>query len=210
MEKVDFKKKYRSLYQPSADIVKLIDVPAMRFITIDGHGNPENSKDFQDGLEALYALAYAVKMVFKKIDPPPGYYDYTVPPLEGLWWVVDMEKFTRARKSDWRWKLMIRQPDFVTEHLIYELIAEIIPKKDNPSLQQIKYEIFDEGLSAQIMHVGPYVEEIRTITKINEFNQAHGYVINGKHHEIYLGDPRRAEPDKLKTVIRYPVKKQPH
>jgi len=208
MDKVDFKKKYRSLYYPTADVVKMVDVPPMQFITVDGHGNPKNSKQFQDGLEALYALAFAVKMLFKKMEPPDGYYDYIVPPLEGLWWVADLEKFTRARKSEWQWKLMIRQPEFVSESLIRELLAEIIAKKDNPSLRHIKHEIFHEGLSVQILHIGPYREESKTITKINEFNQTQGLVINGKHHEIYLGDPRRSEPDKLKTVIRYPVKPQ--
>ena len=202
MPKIDLKKELKHLYQPTAKEVAVVDVPEMNFLMIDGAGDPNTSQEYQDAIEALYAVAYTLKYMVKKRDPQA---DYVIPPLEGLWWADEMDAFSMEDKDAWKWTAMIMQPEVVTRELVEEAIQEVERKKDPPALPKIRFESYPEGLSVQIMHIGPYSEEAPTIQKLHAFAQQNGYQLRGKHHEIYLSDPRRTAPDRLKTVIRQPV-----
>jgi len=202
MPKVDFKKQLKHLYQPSAKVVSVVDVPQMNFLMIDGQGDPNTSQEYQEAIAALYTISYQLKFTIKQLDPE---LDYVVPPLEGLWWAEEMEAFSLGHKDDWQWTAMILAPDQVTQDLFEEAIVEVQRKKDLPGLVRLRLERYHEGLSVQIMHIGPYAEEAPTIEKLHAFAREEGYRLRGKHHEIYLSDPRRTAPDKIKTVIRQPV-----
>ncbi|MFW9944107.1 MAG: GyrI-like domain-containing protein [Candidatus Sifarchaeia archaeon] len=201
MEKVDFKKELKHLYRPSPKVPVVVDVPKMNFLMVDGRGNPNTSKEYRDAIEVLYGLSYPVKFAFKKA----GILDYTVMPLEGLWWVEGSEEFDPDKKENWQWTSMIMQPDLVTDDLVVETIDYVKEKKDLAALSKIRLESFHERLSVQIMHIGPWSAEAPTIQRLHDFAEEQGYTLRGKHHEIYLGDPRRTAPEKLKTVIRQPV-----
>ena len=203
MDKMDFKKEFKELYFPSVREVSLVDVPEMNFAMIDGEGDPNTSQDFQGAMQAIYAISYTAKFILKKEQVGP---DYVVPPAEGLWWADDMAAFSAEDKGAWKWTLMIMQPKYVTKDVFSRVVAELEEKKDLPALAKARFESFKEGLSAQIMHIGPYAAEAPTIAKLHAFIEENGYAFNGKHHEIYMGDPRRTKPEKLKTVIRQPVK----
>jgi hypothetical protein len=203
MTKLDLKKELKHLYQPSAKEVVLVDVPAMNFLMIDGKGDPVTSQAFQDAMETLYGMAYGIKFGMKQQGLGP---DFTVMAVEGLWWIAGREDFDMEARDDWLWTLMIMQPDHVTRDIVDQAAADLKAKKDPPALADLRFEPFHEGLSAQIMHIGPYAEEVPTIRKIHEFIGEQGYQPRGKHHEIYLGDPRRTAPERLKTVLRQPVK----
>jgi hypothetical protein len=169
---------------------------------VDGHGNPNTDQDYKDAVEALYAVAYKVKFASKReLDR-----DYVVPPLEGLWWAQDMGSFVARTKSEWDWTMMIMQPDWITLQMVETAKQQAAKSKDLPALTGLRLESYNEGLAVQIMHVGPYDDEAPTIARLHgEFLPANGLVEAGKHHEIYLSDPRRTAPEKLKTVIRQPV-----
>jgi hypothetical protein len=204
MSKIDFKKELKHLYRPSAKEFVVVDVPPMKFLMVDGHGDPNTAQEYQDAVEALYAVSYKLKFVSKKGLGK----DYVVPPLEGLWWAEDMEAFTAARdKSAWDWTMMIMQPEWITHEMVEEAVKQV-EKKDLPALSKLRLETHHEGLSAQILHIGSYDDEGPTIARLhNEFMPENGYEEAGKHHEIYLSDPRKVAPDKLKTVLRQPVRK---
>ena len=201
MAKRDFKKELKHLYGPSKKEFSVVDVPPMNFLMIDGHGDPNGNPAFQEGMEALYGMAYTIKFALK----PQGI-EYVVPPSEGLWWMEDMSEFSQETKDRWQWTLMIMQPDEVTREIVDAAQGELARKKDPPALSRLRYERYHEGLSVQIMYLGAYADEDPTIARMHEFIRENGYDFNGKHHEIYLGDPRRTAPEKLKTVIRQPVK----
>jgi len=204
MSKVDFKKEHKELYAPPKKFV-IVDVPEMQFLMVDGHGDPNVAQDYQDAVEALYALAYKIKFASKK---QLGQ-DYVVPPLEGLWWAEDMDAFSSARdKSKWDWTMMIMTPGWITSEIFADAI-ELVRKGKNPAaLDKVRLESYHEGLSVQIMHIGSFDDEGPTLMKMHsDFIPENGYVENGKHHEIYLSDPRRITPEKLKTVLRQPVRK---
>ena len=205
MEKINYKKELRHLYQPSAKEVEVIDVPQMNFLMIEGEGDPNTSKAFQDAVEALYSLAYTLKFMVKK--GAVGI-DYGVMPLEGLWWVDDMTQFSIEKKNEWKWTLMIMQPEVVTKELFKEAVKEVRKKKNPVALTNIRFESFSEGKAAQILYIGPFFEEGPTIERIHTFIAENGYVLSGKHHEIYLSDMRKTAPEKLKTIIRQPMAKQ--
>lgn len=202
MFKIDWKKELKHLYRPSARAPVAVDVPAMNFLMIDGAGDPNTAQEYQQAVEALYAVAYALKFMVKK---GPAAVDYGVMPLEGLWWVDDMRQFSVDDKGVWQWTMMIMQPEHVTETLLEEALEQVRVKKDPAALARMRFESYHEGLSAQIMHVGPYAAEAPTIEKIHRFIAENGYQLRGKHHEIYLGDPRRTAPERLKTIIRQPM-----
>lgn len=202
MSKIDLKKELKHLYLPSAKEVVLLDVPRMNFIMIDGQGDPNTSQTFKEAVNALYGLAYSVKFALKKQGIEP---DYTVMPLEGLWWTAGGNMLDITNKDDWEWTLMIMQPDHITAEMIGQAKAELKAKKDPPALGKVRFEAFHEGLSAQIMHIGPYVEEKPTIEKLHRFAEEQGYRPRGKHHELYIGDPNRNRPERLKTVLRQPL-----
>lgn len=201
MEKVDFKKTLKHLYAPKKKF-EIVDVPEMQFIRVDGHGDPNTSQEYADAVEALYAVAYKMKFISKKQLEK----DYTVPPLEGLWWAEDMDTFVSRDKSAWDWTMMIMVPDWITDEIFAAAVDEVRKKKDPTSLDKVRLEKYAEGLSVQIMHIGSYDNEAPTIAALhNEFLPENGLTENGHHHEIYLSDPRRVAPEKLKTVLRQPV-----
>lgn len=195
------------LYKPSAKKVEPVEVPRMNFLMVDGTGDPNTSQDYRDAVEALYALSYALKFALKKAEGA----DYKVAPLEGLWWSDDMAQFSVERKGDWRWTMMIAQPAVVTQAWVDKTLDEVKRKKSLPALARVRFTAWHEGTAAQIMHIGPYATEGPTIQKLHDFIHAEGYTFDGhvqKHHEIYLGDPRRTAPAKLKTVIRQAMVKR--
>jgi hypothetical protein len=149
----------------------------------------------------LYGVSYPLKFGLKKA----GILDYTVMPLEGLWWVEGSEEFDPDKKGNWQWTSMIMQPEQVTPDLVANTLEDVREKKDFTSISKIRLGSYDEGVSVQIMHIGPWSEEAPTIQRLHDFAKEQGYRLRGKHHEIYLGDPRRTAPEKLKTVIRQPV-----
>ena len=202
MAKIDYKKELKSLFKPSTKSVEIVEVPQMNFLMIDGKGDPNTSPEYKDAVEALYGVAYALKFMVKKGDLA---IDYGVLPLEGLWWVDDMSQFSVEKKGDWKWTMMIMQPDVVTPRLFYEAFEQVKKKKDSEALQKIRFESFSEGKAAQIMHIGPFTEERPTIEKVHAFIEKQGCERRGKHHEIYLSDIRRAAPEKWRTIIRQPV-----
>ncbi len=199
--KIDFKRELRELYAPALE-PSLVDVPELAFLMIDGHGDPNTVPEYVKAIEALYAVAYTAKFELKRA---PDGIDYGVMPLEGLWWVPDMSKFTTEDKSAWNWTMMIMQPDQVTTEVFEEARAKATKKKSRDAIGQVRLERFAEGLAAQIMHIGPYAAEGPTIQRLHAFTAEQGYERAGKHHEVYLSDPRRASPDKMKTIVRQPV-----
>lgn len=206
--KIDLRRQLGHLYNPSAKDIAVVDVPAMRCLMIDGMGNPNTSQEYQQAVEALYGVAYALKFLLKKDQGA----DYTVMPLEGLWWAPDMAEFSAERKEAWQWTMLIAQPEAVTEALFERAREQVRRKKDSPALAKMRLETFHEGLAAQVMYIGPYAAEGPTIARLHAFIHGQGCTFDGrrqKHHEIYLSDPRRAAPDKLKTVIRQPMARQP-
>lgn len=204
MSKIDLKKTLKHLYNPSVKEFSIVDVPEMTFLMIDGMGDPNTSKEYLSAIETLYILSYTLKFMIKK---GKSAIDYTVMPLEGLWWMDDMSQFSAENKALWKWTAMILQPDYVTKDLLDVAVKAVEKKKNPPSLSKIRFEQFHEGLSVQIMHIGPYSAEAPTIEKMHHFIKEKSYQLHGKHHEIYLSDPRKTSPDKLKTVLRQPVRK---
>ncbi len=205
MEKVDFKKIHKHLYAPSPKDFVTVDVPAMNFLMIDGHGDPNTAQEYADAVAALYAVAYKIKFAVKKA----AQIDYVVPPLEGLWWAEEMDTFTQRRdKSAWDWTMMIMTPEWFTPDLYEKAVAEVAANKDLPALPKLRLERYHEGLSAQIMHIGSYDDEGPVLARLhNEWLPQNGYVENGKHHEIYLSDPRKVAPEKMKTILRQPIRR---
>lgn len=200
MVKLDLKKTLKHLYGPSAKEAVEINVPTMNFIMIDGKGDPNTAKEYREAIEALYQLSYALKFKVKK----ELEIDYGVMPLEGLWWVANMEDFSADDKDAWLWTMMIMQPEMVGNELVTEAMTEVRKKKAPAALDKARFEEFDEGWAVQIMHIGPYAAEAPTIERLHGWIAEHGYTRRGKHHEIYLSDPRRSAPEKLKTIIRQP------
>jgi hypothetical protein len=186
------------LYRASAKEASIVDVPAMRFLMVDGTGNPNEPGDFQDAIQALYSLSYGAKFMLKKQG-----IEFKVSPLEGLWGSAG--GLDPNQKTDWKWTAMIMQPAEVTPSVLEKVTAEALRKKPLPALSRVRLEDFREGLAAQVMHLGPYSAEAPTITRLHEFIAKQGYRPVGKHHEIYLGDPRRSAPERLKTLIRQPI-----
>ncbi len=201
MKKIDFKKELKHLYRPTTKKIDIVDVPAMNFLMIDGKGDPNTAKEYTDAIEALYSVSYTLKFMVKK----SLNVDYGVLPLEGLWWADDMTHFVAGNKDEWKWTTMIMQPEYVIKEYVDKALEEVQKKKDLASLPKIRFSILNEGLSAQTMYVGPYADEGPMIEKIHNFIKENGHELRGKHHEIYLTDPSRSKPEKLKTIIRQPL-----
>lgn len=194
-----------TLYKPSAGTPEILDVPEMHFLMIDGTGDPRTSVIYKEAIEALYALSYTLKFALKKATG----FEYRVYPLEGLWWLEDMARFDPEHRQDWRWTMMIAQPPQVTASWLQTALEDVRRRKDPPGLGRVRFESFREGRCAQIMYVGPYASEGPTIQKLHAFIREHGGQFDGrvhKHHEIYLSDPSRSAPEKLKTIIRQPFR----
>jgi len=201
MEKIDLKKQLKHLYNPSKKLITVVDVPRMNFLMIDGQGDPNTSAAYKNAVEALFSVSYEIKFMVKKGETAV---DYTVMPLEGLWWADDMSKFSVEDKDSWKWTSMIMQPEYVTEELFNEARIKVEQKKGLSTLSDLRFESFHEGQAAHIMYIGPYADEGPTIAAIHNFIKEQGHDLSGKHHEIYLSDFRRTAPEKLKTVIRQP------
>ena len=213
MEKLELKKDLKYLYLPSAKQIEMVEVPEMNFLMIDGAVEPGmapgTSPLYQEAISALYGAAYTLKFMAKKRTSNPV--DYPVMALEGLWWVED-GSFDIKVKDNWFYTMMVMKPDLVTPEMFAEALAQLSKKKgDQPTFSRLRLERFKEGLCVQTMHIGPYATEPETVERMRGFMQANGLQdqvgLGGKHHEIYLGDPRKADPARLRTVLRHPVKK---
>lgn len=200
MSKLDLKKEYKGLYQPSAREIIEVDVPTFSYLMVDGEGDPNTASAYARAVKALFATSYAAKFLVKK---GPQAVDYTVMPLEGLWWADDPAIFLSGERSHWKWTMMIVQPACVSSDIIEAAIAQA-RRKGIAAVEQLRFERFTEGRCAQVLHIGPFSEEGPTIERLHDFIQARGELA-GKHHEIYLSDIRRADPQKWKTVIRQPM-----
>ncbi|TDC43292.1 GyrI-like domain-containing protein [Micromonospora sp. KC213] len=200
--KSDIKRDRKDLYGPRAGSFQLVDVPELPFLMIDGKGDPNTSPSYQDAVTALYALSYALKFASKS---QLGR-DYVVAPLEGLWSADDPTVFVTRAKGDWRWTMLITQPEWITAAMVDEAIRLTATKKGLPAVDQVRFERYAEGLAVQVLHVGSYDDEGPVLVRLHhEFMPANGLTFNGPHHEIYLSDPRRTEPAKLRTILRQPV-----
>jgi hypothetical protein len=202
MDKIDLKKELKNLYKSSSKEVVAVDVPAMNFLLIDGQGNPGTSPEYMAAIEALFSVSYALKFMVKKGKSV----DYGVLPLEGLWWVDDMTRFSVERKDEWKWTSMVMQPKYVSADDVNLAIEQVKKKKNLAALPKLRFTSFHEGPAAQIMHIGPYSAEGPNVAKIHAFILNIGHTLSGKHHEIYLNNPTKTAPAKLKTILRQPTK----
>ncbi|MBK9169472.1 MAG: GyrI-like domain-containing protein [Bryobacterales bacterium] len=201
MQKIDLKKELKHLYQPSAREVVQVEVPAFQFLMIDGEGDPNTSRTYAEAVEALFSVSYTAKFMVKK---GARGIDYVVMPLEGLWWSDDMSAFITNDRSQWKWTMMIVQPEFVEVEVIESAITEVRRKRQLSAVDRLRIESFTEGLAAQTLHIGPFSEEGATIQRVHDFIHARSELA-GKHHEVYLSDIRRADPARWKTIIRQPM-----
>lgn len=201
MEKIDYKKELKEFYSAKSE-PKIVKVSNLKYITAAGEGNPNTSESFKRCTEALFGIAYTIKFMIKKGETSLDPIDFTVMPLEGQWWAEDMETFLTRDKDSWKWKIMILMPEFVTEKIFSDAKEKLKIKKNPIALSSVAFEKIEDGLSAQIMHIGPFDNEGPTIEKLHKFIEESGYKIKGFHREIYLSDFRKAAPEKLKTIIR--------
>ena len=197
---LDLKQELLGLYKATSK-PKVVTVPALTFLSVDGAGDPNTSADFADAMAALYAVSYGLKFTIKRRTPS---LDYKVMPLEGLWWADDPAAFIKGTRDNWRWTAMILQPAVVTAPLVTEAIAAAARKRSSAALERLRFEPFAEGMAAQLLHTGPYAGEGPNIERLHQFIFEQGGQLTGMHHEIYLGDPRRAKPEKLRTILRQP------
>ncbi len=205
----DFKKEYRDLYQPKTR-PSIVEVPPMRFITVEGSGDPnEEGGAYKHALELLYGVAYTLKMSYKTDHAIEGFFQYVVPPLEGFWWQDGVYGVDYADKSLFNWISAIRVPDFVGD-ADFDWAIRVATTKKGLDFSTVRLIEIDEGLCVQCMHIGPYDDEPSTVAAMHEFAESQGYVPDfsnvRRHHEIYLSDPRKANPAKLKTVVRHPIR----
>jgi hypothetical protein len=203
MDKIDFKKTLKALYAPPAGRFVEIDVPKMRFVMVDGEGNPNTAAAYRTAVEWLFSTSYALKFAAKAQLGK----DYAVMPLEGLWWADDPAAFVARDKDAWKWTAMIMAPDFI-DAAMFDAAAAKSAKKLGKAPPSLRLEAYEEGLSLQTLHVGSYDDEAPVLARLHdEIMPAQGLTFNGHHHEIYLSDPRRTEPAKLRTVLRQPVRR---
>jgi len=213
MGKMDYKKVYKDLYMPKTKPA-VIEVPEMTFIMVDGKGNPNTSQEYKEAMEVLYGLSWSIKMSKMSGMKPEGYFEYVMPPLEGLWWTQG-EPFDGIHVKDkdkFLWTAMIRQPEFVTQEVFEQAKETFAKKKPNVDTSKARLVFWAEGLCMQVMHLGSYDDEPVTIQKLEAFVSESGYVCDisddRQHHEIYLNNPDKTAPEHLKTVIRHPIRKK--
>jgi hypothetical protein len=204
MDKLDLRKQLRSLYTPSAREFSLIEIPPLQYLMVDGHGDPAVVPEYTDAVQTLYSLSYTLKFLLKKTLGQ----DYTVMGLEGLWWMPDMRDFSLERRADWDWTMMILQPDFVTPVLMETAKTQAVAKGKAPLAGKTRLATLTEAACVQIMFFGPYVDEAPVIARMHNWIHEHGFTPVGKHHEIYLSDPRKVAPEKNKTILRQPIQKE--
>jgi hypothetical protein len=201
MTRIDLKKDLRQFYTASADEIALVEVPPLRYLMAAGQGDPNTAPAFQQAAQTLFRLSFALKFRLKKEQG----LDFTVMPLEGLWDADDLTAYAEDRRDQWKWTLMILQPDLVTPDMVAAARNAAQAQKNTPPLYDTTFARHTDGESAQILHMGPYSEEAATIARLHGFIKEKGYHLGGRHHEIYLSDPRRTAPEKLKTIIRQPI-----
>ncbi len=207
----DYKKEYKEFYMPPKKPT-IVEVPKMNYLAVRGQGNPnEEDGQYKQSIGLLYGIAYTLKMSYKGSYKIDGYFEYVVPPLEGFWWQDGVEGIDYRRKEDFNFISLIRLPDFITKKDFDWAITEATKKKKQ-DFSQVEFLTYDEGLCVQCMHIGSYDDEPQTLEKMNQLISELGYqtdITNERfHHEIYLSDPRKCQVDKLKTVIRHPIKKK--
>jgi len=207
---IDYKKEYKDLYLPKTKPM-IVEIPEMNFVSVEGKGDPNDKNgEYPKAMQILYSVQFTIKMSKMGNNKLNGYFDYVVPPLEGLWWFNNNEKFPPKNKSEYNWISLIRLPEFVDKN-IFKWACDEVLKKKNIETKNAKYLKLKEGLCVQCMHIGSYDDEPKTLKLIDEFIEENNLIndINDKrrHHEIYLSDPRKTEVGKLKTVLRIPVKK---
>ena len=209
MKKLDLRRKYKHLYQPSAGKVDVVEVPELSFVMLDGRiekgHSPGDSPAFLEAIQALFGISYTLKFQSKlrKKDA----IDYPVMSLEALWWVED-GRFEISKPDNWCWRAMMMQPEHITADMFAEALAQLRRKKPSPALDRLRLDRYCEGQCIQTLHIGPYSAEPATVERMRAFAQENGYLIANQHHEIYIGDPRRSAPDKLKTVLRHQAEKR--
>lgn len=207
----DFKKEYKELYGPKKK-PEIVDVPKANFIAVKGKGNPnKEGGEYSKAIEALYAVAYTLRMSYKTDYNIEGFFEYVVPPLEGFWWQENLKGYDMNRKDDFLWISFIRLPDFI-EKKDFDWALKTASDKKKMDLSMVEFMTFEEGLCVQILHIGPYDEEYKSVALMEEFIKQNGYEYDfsdtRRHHEIYLSDPRKTSAEKLKTIVRHPIRKK--
>jgi hypothetical protein len=204
MSKIDLRKEHKSLYNTGVKALQphMVHAPPIQYLMVDGQGDPNTSEQFQQAVSALYPVAYGVKFACKEQGR-----DFGVMPLEGLWWSDPPEAFASTAKADWFWTVMIMQPGFVTQAMVGDALNQAVEKGKIEAgvAAGLRLETLEEADAGQILHIGPYADEAPTIKTMHEFIETAGFRLRGKHHEIYMSDPRRVAPEKMKTIIRHPV-----
>jgi hypothetical protein len=198
---IDLRRDLRALYSATRTPA-FVDVPDLPFLMVDGHGDPNTAPAYTGAVQAIYSIAYTIRFALKRRPDPV---DAPVMPLEGLWWTPDMSTFSTEDKSAWDWTMMITVPELVTAEVVEDARAAAARKRPGALLDAVRLERFAEGCCAQVLHIGPYSAEGPTVAALHAFIAENGYALAGKHHEIYLGDPRRSAPDTLRTIVRQPV-----
>lgn len=207
----DFKKEFKQYYQPKNQ-PEIVQIPTFNFLAIEGKGNP-NQEDgaYKTAVGKLYMVAYALRMSYKTDYRIPGYFEYVVPPLEGFWWQGDLKGYDIHRKDDFNWVSCLRLPDFIRAEDVEWAKNKVLEKKKT-DCSNLKFMTLEEGLCVQMMHIGPYDSEIVSVKQMESFIEEQGYMHDfsqsRRHHEIYLSDPNKVKAEKLKTVLRHPVKKK--
>ncbi|MDJ1370459.1 hypothetical protein C7K25_03565 [Gulosibacter molinativorax] len=204
MDNLDLKRVHRELYTAKRGQFTLVEVPELVYLQVDGHGDPNSSAEYGAALQALYTVSYGARRICKtRLERK-----HTVAPLEGLWTAADMSSFVDRRKDDWDWTMMIAQPDYVTAEIIAEAIEDA-RAKSLAALDRLRFGSFEEGLSVQTLHVGPYDDEGPVLQRMHEeFIPEQGLEMTGSHHEVYLSDARKTVPEKLRTILRQPVRRR--
>lgn len=203
--KTDLLSDLKDIYTASAKSPKIITIPKLKYLTIDGHGHPDKTPAFQEGISAIYQLAYTLKFMLKKSAPA---HDFRIMPLESLWWPPDGTAFLSA-PDDWNWTLMMAVPSFISATYLRKAIEQLRSRKQEPSnaIDRVHVQEMKEGKAVQMLHIGPYSREEGTVNTLGDFAISAGYTLAGRHHEVYLSHPKRVEPEKLKTIIRYSIAK---
>jgi hypothetical protein len=199
-QKLDLKQELFLIFDANTKEVQFVEVPKLQFLMIDGEGNPNSDESYQNAVECLFSVSYTLKFAYSERQ------DYKVMPLECLWWMDDMTEFSQASIERWRWTAMIMQPSFISPAMVEMAKMDAGKKKTLHALPFLHLKQWEEGFCAQVLHKGTYASEESTIARLHEAIAAKGYSLNGKHHEIYLNDPNRTDPDRLKTILRQPVK----
>jgi hypothetical protein len=201
-EVLDLRKELRHLYRAPTGSCELVEVPELKYLMVDGRGDPATAAPFQDAMQALYSVAYTAKFTSKALGR-----DFKVMPVEGLWWSEDPQAFATDGRDAWCWTVMVMVPDFIDPAFVDECASKVAAKKEVPALDLLRLESYTEGSAVQTMHLGPYDTEGPTIAMLHKYMEDEGLTFAGKHHEIYLSDPRRTAPERIKTIIRQAVKK---